>query len=239
MASVRKRTAEDAGLTTATQDMKTRDASKGQGDGYDAPISVGGKSLTHFKLFGRRAQTNQTRGPFVFFKELAALSMWAPAPIHVDGFGDVPTGEHDFMWQKLRCAGLSDAEIHAIMLANPTPKAIKNATQKKNLPMTREQLARWDNGASQKAMFEANLRKYTQSKEHKKLAEVLLGTGDAVLVENAGWDRKWGIGKPVKGTKAYTTYDGRNLLGGILGRVRSVLRADAVVAAKKEEEGNK
>jgi ribA/ribD-fused uncharacterized protein len=62
-------------------------------------------------------------------------------------------------------------------------------------------------------MHEVVLAKFTQ---HPSLRELLLSTGDALLVEHTAHDSYWGDGG---------NGSGKNLLGQILMRVREQLRA--------------
>lgn len=50
---------------------------------------------------------------------------------------------------------------------------------------------------------------------HKVLKELLLSTGDNLIIENSPYDNYWGIGQ---------TGDGLNQLGTALMRVRQILR---------------
>jgi ribA/ribD-fused uncharacterized protein len=61
-------------------------------------------------------------------------------------------------------------------------------------------------------MLEAVRAKFTQ---HDDLKEILLGTGDAKLVEHTEWDSYWGDGGDGSG---------KNRLGHILMQVREELR---------------
>ena len=62
-------------------------------------------------------------------------------------------------------------------------------------------------------MKDVALAKFSQ---HPSLAEQLLGTGDAILIEDSQVDAFWGIGK--KG-------NGQNMLGKILMETREMLRS--------------
>jgi ribA/ribD-fused uncharacterized protein len=66
--------------------------------------------------------------------------------------------------------------------------------------------------AKDRIMHEAVLAKFSQ---HADLKEILLGTGDATIVEHTGNDRYWGDGGDGSG---------KNKLGQILMRVREELR---------------
>ena len=79
------------------------------------------------------------------------------------------------------------------------------------------------------AMHEALWYKFSQN---KKLADFLLSTGDAVLVETSPFDKIWGVGigkrtkhgTPYVDWKNIDNWKGLNLLGFTLMRVRDELR---------------
>ena len=73
--------------------------------------------------------------------------------------------------------------------------------------------------------FDTVLHKF---QNNRKLRDVLLQTGSALLVEAAPADRIWGIGYSEQDAMAYRFQWGENLLGLSLMRVRDVLRAQEV-----------
>src|SRR3989338_4480786 len=91
---------------------------------------------------------------------------------------------------------------------SPGRKAFNEA---KKHQMSPTEVAAWDNGGADKAMWEALWHKYTQN---PKLAEALLKTGTATLVEDSPVDTNWGNGKD--GT-------GANKLGRMLMELRDHL----------------
>jgi len=174
----------------------------------------------NYRLFSRSIQKNQ-KGPdsFTFWPALKCLSNFYTHKDFKIQFKGVtlPSSEHVFMWNKLECAEKTYEEIRAIMAANPTPAAIKRATQKKNLKMTPYQLKLWEDGEGEDSMYRACCAKF---KQNPQLAKILLATRDARLFENSPWDSKWGIGK----ANPDGTYSGCNQLGHVLEAVRKILR---------------
>ena len=117
-----------------------------------------------------------------------------------------PTSEHYFQAQKF--AGEPDEE--QVRLANKPMLAAQMGRERKR-PLRRD----WE-GEKEKVMLEALRAKFTQ---HDDLKAILLGTGDAMLVEHTANDSYWG----------YWGYwgdgGGKNRLGLLLMQVREELRA--------------
>ena len=114
-----------------------------------------------------------------------------------------PTSEHYFQAQKF--AG-SPEEEEIGFAKSPLVAARMGRDRKRPLR------ADWES-AKDAIMHEAVLAKFTQ---HADLREILLATGDALLVEHTRNDAYWGDGGDGSG---------RNRLGQILMRVREELRA--------------
>jgi ribA/ribD-fused uncharacterized protein len=114
-----------------------------------------------------------------------------------------PTSEHFFQAQKF--SGTKHEE--AVRLCK-TPRAAADMGRSRKLPLRRD----WESVKDQ-VMLEAVRAKFSQ---HDDLRALLLGTGDAVLVERAANDSYWGDGGDGSG---------RNRLGQILMSVRDELRA--------------
>ena len=112
------------------------------------------------------------------------------------------TVEHYFQAQKF----LSDADQEAVRLA-------KSPMDAKNIGNERDRHLRDDwELVKDDVMRRAVRQKFT---EHQDIREVLLSTGDHLLIENAPNDYYWGCG--ANGT-------GKNMLGQILVEVREELR---------------
>jgi N-glycosidase YbiA len=144
------------------------------------------------------------------------LSHFHPAPIQMEG--EVwPTVEHYYQAQK----SFDPAYRQAVRDA-ATPGKAKQLAAPPHLPL-RLSAQSWfrKNGASPREdwhtvkleiMRRADLAKFTQ---HAELAELLLATGDAELVEDSPSERYWGIGRDGRGS---------NWAGRVLMEVREKLR---------------
>jgi N-glycosidase YbiA len=112
------------------------------------------------------------------------------------------TSEHYFQAQKF--AGLSDEEE---VRKAKTPKEAANMGRERRRPLRKD----WE------AVKDDIMRKAVRKKfeTHKDLREILLSTGDEMLIEDTSTDYYWGCG--TEGT-------GKNMLGIILMEVRQSLR---------------
>lgn len=111
------------------------------------------------------------------------------------------TSEHYFQAQKFVGTPYLE-QIRSVA----TPKDAANLGRKRTLPLRRD----WEQ-VKDEIMLRAVLCKF---RSHGDIREILLGTGDESIVENAPGDYYWGCGKD--GT-------GRNQLGLILMQVRDLL----------------
>lgn len=136
-----------------------------------------------------------TRGPY------GCLSNFYPAPLVLDG-KRWPTSEHYFQAQKF--AGTPHEE--EVRQAR-TPAAAAALGRSRKLPLRPD----WQ------AVKDAVMRRVVCAKfsQHDDLRDVLLGTGDALLIEHTDKDSYWGDGGDGSG---------RNRLGEILMSVRDELR---------------
>jgi N-glycosidase YbiA len=116
-----------------------------------------------------------------------------------------PTSEHYFQAQKF--AGEPDEE-EIRKAAKPSQAAGMGRDRKR--PLRRD----WES-VKEQVMLDALRAKFTQ---HEELKAVLLGTGDAVLVEHTANDSYWGDGGDGSG---------KNRLGHLLMKVREELRAQS------------
>ena len=116
-----------------------------------------------------------------------------------------PTSEHYFQAQKF--AGEPDEE--AIRKA-PKPSEAASMGRDRKRPLRRD----WES-VKESVMLDALRAKFTQ---HEELKAVLLGTGDAILVEHTAKDSYWGDGGDGSG---------KNRLGHLLMKVREELRAQS------------
>jgi ribA/ribD-fused uncharacterized protein len=116
-----------------------------------------------------------------------------------------PTSEHYFQAQKF--AGTEHEE--AVRLCKKPGEAAAMGRDRKR-PLRRD----WES-VKEQVMLEALRAKFTQ---HNDLKAILLGTGDAVLVEHTAKDSYWGDGGDGSG---------KNRLGQLLMKVRDELRAES------------
>jgi N-glycosidase YbiA len=114
-----------------------------------------------------------------------------------------PTAEHYFQAQKF--AGTDHEEE---VRRSKTAREAANLGRSRKLPLRRD----WE-GVKDQVMLEGVQAKFTQ---HEDLKAILLGTGDAKLVEHTERDAYWGDGGDGSG---------QNRLGQILMQVRDELRA--------------
>lgn len=180
-------------------------------------IVLGDQTYTNPILFSRNIQTNQTLGYYAWFPQYSVFSNWATAP--TNGF---PTSEHAFIYEKLtRYCGIERKAARAELNKNPSPEVAKKIGREHL--MSDEKLADYNRGGNVECMMAALRYKFRDEGLKKKL----LSTGDKFLVENADWDKIWGVGKPVKNPYSliidYTQYPGKNLLGEALMQVRREL----------------
>lgn len=114
-----------------------------------------------------------------------------------------PTSEHYFQAQKF--AGTKHEEE---VRTAKTPMICANMGRDRKRPLRRD----WESAKDQ-VMLDALRAKFTQ---HEELRDILLGTGEAKLVEHTANDSYWGDGGDGSG---------KNRLGQLLMRVRDELRA--------------
>lgn len=129
------------------------------------------------------------------------FSNFAACPIRLKG-KVWPTSEHYFQAHKF--AGSADAEE---IRRTKKPALAARMGRDRKRPLRRN----WDR-IKDNVMRDAVRAKFTQ---HPELAAMLLGTGDAALVEHTERDNYWGDGGDGSG---------RNMLGFILMQIRAELR---------------
>jgi N-glycosidase YbiA len=133
--------------------------------------------------------------------EYGCISNFSPHPIVLKG-RTWPTSEHYFQAQKF--AGTSDEEE---VRQAKSPRVAARMGRSRKRPLRKD----WE-AVKDQIMYEAVRAKFTQ---HADLRAILLGTGDAEIVEHTENDAYWGDGGD--GT-------GKNRLGQILMKVREGLR---------------
>lgn len=129
------------------------------------------------------------------------FSNFAPYPIKING-KIWPTSEHYFQAKKF-----TGTEFEEEIRQAKSPMIAARMGRHRGKPLR----ADWER-VKDEVMRQAVLAKFTQ---HADLREMLLATGDAVLVEHTKNDSYWGDGGDGRG---------RNMLGQILVSVREELR---------------
>ena len=146
-----------------------------------------------------------------------AFSNWAPTPFTVDGVS-FSTAEQYIMYRK--CLTFGDTVTAEKLLSSDSPKEQK--------ALGREAAGYIDSvwaGIRQTVAIRGLYAKFSQDAELKRL---LLGTGDAVLVECTSNDRIWacGLDKDDDDRLSADRWKGQNILGFALMEVRNMLRAE-------------
>ncbi len=161
--------------------------------------------------FCKRPATNLLRwmpvSPIIRFYSVSdtygEFSNFAPYPINL-GNKRWPTSEHYFQAQKF----LDVKDQEDIRQANSPMIAARMGRDRKR-PLRKD----WES-VKVSVMREAVLAKFTQ---HDVLRDLLLGTGDAKLIEHTERDDYWGDGGDGSG---------KNMLGRILMEVRDRIKVD-------------
>lgn len=142
--------------------------------------------------------------PIRFYRvadDYGEFSNFAPFPIRLDG-KLWPTSEHYFQAQKF-----DDAAYRERIRGTSSPWDAAKLGRDRKVKLRRD----WES-VKVGIMHQALVAKFAQ---HDALRTLLLGTGDATLVEHTENDAYWGDGGNGRG---------RNMLGQLLMRVRSELR---------------
>lgn len=113
-----------------------------------------------------------------------------------------PTSEHYFQAQKF-----NDRSYQEKIRKSPSPMKAAELGRNRRIKIKRN----WDN-IKDNVMFDAVLAKFTQ---HQELKDLLLSTGNAILIEHTENDHYWGNGGDGKG---------KNRLGKILMKVREKIK---------------
>ena len=133
--------------------------------------------------------------------EYGCFSNFSRHPIELKG-ETWETTEHYFQAQKF-----AGTHHESMVRKAKGPKAAAEMGRQRERPLRED----WEK-VKDRIMFDAVMAKF---KQHKDLKEILLGTGDAILVEHTENDSYWGDGG--NGT-------GKNMLGKTLMEVRTQLR---------------
>jgi ribA/ribD-fused uncharacterized protein len=147
----------------------------------------------------------ESQSPINFYRvadDYGEFSNFALYPIQLDG-KRWPTSEHYFQAQKFE-----DAAYCERIRKTPSPWQAAQLGRDRKMKLRRD----WES-VKVGIMHQALVAKFTQ---HEALSTLLLGSGDATLVEHTENDAYWGDGGNGRG---------RNMLGQLLIRVREELRA--------------
>lgn len=153
---------------------------------------------------------------FNFFWETSSpFSQWAKYPFKEDKI-IFPTTEHYMMYHKAML--FEDRSSAAQIMLTSSPKKVKSIGR--SIKHFNED--KWKK-YREKIVFSGNYLKFSQN---KKIKDILLSTGDEVIVEASPYDKVWGIG--LRSTSPHASHPrewrGLNLLGKCLMKVRHTLR---------------
>ena len=149
----------------------------------------------------------------VLFWKNGAFSNFHPCVFELDGHL-FPSSEHAFMHSKaMFCGDTNSAEK---ILQATTPMAAKQLGRK--VSGFEEQL--WEQHREE-IMERVLFAKFDQN--HKLRERILALPMDCVFVEASPYDRVWGVGRSARELKEGVKWQGMNLLGVCLDRVKSHL----------------
>lgn len=152
--------------------------------------------------------------------DMAVFSQWYIKPFMVDGHRYVCMEQYMMSEKALL---FKDMEILKQILNTQDPAKCKALGR---------QVRHFDsdvwNEHSQNIVFKGNYAKFSQN---SRLKEILLATGDKVLVEASPFDKIWGIGmRKCKAAEDHHNWRGKNQLGYALTRVKKAIIADAILS---------
>ena len=159
-----------------------------------------------------------TTAMVLFWGTREIYSNWHPSTFTVQGV-TYPHVEQYMMAAKARLFG--DTAVEKAILAATDPKKIKALGRDVKGYIDAQWVA-----VREQVVFEACLAKFTQN---PTLTQQLLATGDRRIVEASPVDAIWGIGLGQDDPRAAdpAKWQGLNLLGIVLMRVRATLREQA------------
>jgi ribA/ribD-fused uncharacterized protein len=141
------------------------------------------------------------------------FSNWYASPFEENG-KQFPTSEHYLMYHKALLMG--DELIAEAILNATTPNRVKDLGRK---------VSNWDEekwiANREKIMYQAIL---TKCNTHKAIQKCLLETGNNLIAESSPYDKIWGIGITKSQGKSGIKWNGLNLLGKALMKVREDLK---------------
>lgn len=152
-----------------------------------------------------------------FWQKESVFSQWYPSKFVVDGV-EYSCAEQYMMQQK--AVLMNDMDTAEIIMALDEPNEMKHSGRYvKNFSQTL-----WDRHCME-IVEKGNIAKFSQNDD---LKTILFSTYPKTLVEASPYDKIWGIGLRKDDPRAWnkSTWLGKNLLGGILTRVRDKLREE-------------
>ncbi|XP_034334941.2 uncharacterized protein [Magallana gigas] len=152
-----------------------------------------------------------------FWQKESVFSQWYPSKFVVDGV-EYSCAEQYMMQQKAIL--MNDMETADIIMALDAPNEMKQTGRYvKNFNQTV-----WDQHCT-RIVEKGNIAKFSQNDDLKM---TLFSTYPKTLVEASPYDKVWGIGLRKNDPRAWSksTWQGKNLLGEILTRVRDKLREE-------------
>ena len=164
------------------------------------------------------SQVIETDTMVLFWHPPAVFGQWTDSVFVVDGL-TYSCAEQFMMAEKARLFG--DEAIRAKIVASSAPREHKALGR---------QVAGFDHAVWERARLDivvrGNLAKFGQN---PAMLAALLATGDRLLVEASPLDRIWGVGLRADDPRIHdrANWNGQNLLGEALMRVRAELSAEA------------
>ncbi|MBI6528267.1 NADAR family protein [Proteus vulgaris] len=168
-----------------------------------------GKKIKFIYFWGHKNKTDEVTK--------SCFSQWYPAPFILDDVRYV-SAEHYMMAEKAKL--FNDIEIRERIIATSNPgtaKALGREVKGFNQEIWEQQ--------RMNIVIRANMAKFSQN---NVLGAFLISTGNRVLVEASPVDKIWGVGlsEQDKEISNPLLWNGLNLLGFALMKVRSVLMED-------------
>lgn len=171
-------------------------------------------NINNIYYFSRKPQKNK----LPFYPELTVLSNFEDKhPIKLDNGLIALTAEHYFQAYKHINNKLLYNKILQVrtktgkISPNNARKLGKGSSKTGVGRLSQDEIIVWNKNRSN-IMYKILIAKFTQ---HNDLKNILLNTGNSILIENAPWDSYWGIGK---------NGNGENMLGKILMKVRDEIK---------------
>lgn len=145
-----------------------------------------------------------------------SFSNWYPEIFYNENKIRFITNEHYMMYKKALLFNDKDKANEILLLNNPID------VKKKGREIKNFDENVWDLN-KEKIVYEGCYLKFSQNENIKKL---LLETEEKIIAEASPYDKIWGIGLRESDAKKGVNWNGQNLLGNILMKVRNKIRND-------------